>query len=275
MSRLVTFGNIHYFEHFRNNPAKVNIDILTAGCRSMIKWRANEEAPFWRYWCNNSSGMTIYHNDKEYPLLPNQAYIVPPGTKVKTSTTSTVSEHFFIHFVLENSSVIAKQGIYKSTAHLMNRALTEKLKIDENISITDSYSTIFQITSIISEGLSAIPDELWGGLSNDSALSNVLHFMNVNYDKKINNEILAKIACLAKNSFVRKFTQKMGVSPNKHLEQIRLAKAKIALLYSRKPIDVIAEESGFNDRYYFTTRFKKNFDITPAKYVSAYANSFR
>ena len=90
--------------------------------------------------------------------------------------------------------------------------------------------------------------------------------MNMNYQKEIKNDTLAKITGLTRNAFIRKFTSRMKVSPIKHLEQIRLAKAKIALQYSSKSINKIAEECGFNDRFYFTTRFKKSLNTTPAKY---------
>ena len=62
------------------------------------------------------------------------------------------------------------------------------------------------------------------------------------------------------------FRQEMGCSPRQYREQFLLRKGKNLLINSVKGIDEIAEECGMCDRYYFSSRFKKLFGISPAAF---------
>ncbi len=66
--------------------------------------------------------------------------------------------------------------------------------------------------------------------------------------------------------FRRIFRQLTGVAPQHYLNEIRLSKAATLLRETNEPIKLIADKSGFKDRFYFSRRFKQQFNISPAAY---------
>jgi len=69
---------------------------------------------------------------------------------------------------------------------------------------------------------------------------------------------------MSENTLIRQFHRYLGVSPQQHLQRLRIERACRLLLATSKTIDKIAEECGFCDRYYFSKIFKKQRGIGPA-----------
>ena len=66
--------------------------------------------------------------------------------------------------------------------------------------------------------------------------------------------------------FRRIFKQITGSAPQHYLNEIRLRKAATLLRETSEPIKLIADKTGFKDRFYFSRRFKQQFNISPAAY---------
>ncbi|MCF6177269.1 MAG: AraC family transcriptional regulator [Victivallaceae bacterium] len=74
--------------------------------------------------------------------------------------------------------------------------------------------------------------------------------------------------------FRRIFKQLTGTAPQHYLNEIRLSKAAILLRETSEPIKLIADKTGFKDRFYFSRRFKKQFNIAPAAYRTEFGVKF-
>lgn len=72
--------------------------------------------------------------------------------------------------------------------------------------------------------------------------------------------------CLSVNYFSDLIRKTTGMSPQKHIRQKTLAKAKELLLSTTKRINEIAEEIGFQQPQNFTNWFKKQEGCTPNEY---------
>ena len=64
----------------------------------------------------------------------------------------------------------------------------------------------------------------------------------------------------------------MKISTGRYLLNQRLSKAWNLLKSTEKPIEQIAAETGFANRYQFTNAFSALFDISPARFRRQYAS---
>ena len=69
------------------------------------------------------------------------------------------------------------------------------------------------------------------------------------------------------------FQQKFGQTLSTYIRQLRIDKAKELLLYTKLPLDEIAEKTGFSDSSYFQKQFKKSTGITPKQFRSLHAKN--
>ena len=68
------------------------------------------------------------------------------------------------------------------------------------------------------------------------------------------------------DQFRRIFLSITGVLPQAYIEGIRMQHAAELLTATNEDIESIAKKLGFEDRFYFSRRFKKFFHIPPAAY---------
>jgi AraC-like DNA-binding protein len=66
--------------------------------------------------------------------------------------------------------------------------------------------------------------------------------------------------------FRRIFKQTTGSAPQHYLNEIRLRTAATLLRETTESIKLIADKSGFKDRFYFSRRFKQQYNLAPAAY---------
>lgn len=97
-------------------------------------------------------------------------------------------------------------------------------------------------------------------------LEMVTEYIKDNIDKKIRLEQLAEIAKLSPNHFHKVFTDTLGITPNNYISNLKLKNAKNLLLTSTFNITEIAEKCGYSNISYFSTVFKKHFNISPLNF---------
>ena len=85
----------------------------------------------------------------------------------------------------------------------------------------------------------------------------------------LNQEELAKLCNLSVSSFKREFKKVFNDTPNNHITDLKLKRAKELLSITEMPISEIAYGVGFNDPLYFTRTFKKKIGSSPSEYRSA------
>lgn len=74
---------------------------------------------------------------------------------------------------------------------------------------------------------------------------------------------LAKLAGMSPTHFARLFKSTFGTSPIDWLRRERINQAKRRLAETTSSIEEIAEQVGYNDRYFFSKDFKKHTGMTP------------
>jgi AraC-like DNA-binding protein len=97
-------------------------------------------------------------------------------------------------------------------------------------------------------------------------MDDICSYIKSNYMNDITLDNIADFAHLNKNYLVRQFKKKFGISPISYLINTRLEYAKKFLAESNLPVKIIAQYCGYNDPSFFSSYFKKVFDISPAAY---------
>lgn len=76
-------------------------------------------------------------------------------------------------------------------------------------------------------------------------------------------EDLAKLACLSPTQFKKLFRQACGTSVLQYVTKQRMEKAKALLTHTDMPVQLIAEQVGYNDMSAFSRRFSAFFGRSP------------
>ena len=64
----------------------------------------------------------------------------------------------------------------------------------------------------------------------------------------------------------RLFKRFSGIKPSEYINRLKLNKAAVLLNTTETSVKDIAHETGFKDRYTFSKKFKKSYDLSPNRY---------
>ena len=89
-----------------------------------------------------------------------------------------------------------------------------------------------------------------------------------NCSAKLTIEELAQTAGLSRTSYIKRFSEVMGMSPRRFIMSQRISIAKNLLKSTDKPITKIAEETGFYDTAHFSKCFQNAEGVSPTEFRS-------
>jgi AraC family transcriptional regulator of arabinose operon len=78
--------------------------------------------------------------------------------------------------------------------------------------------------------------------------------------------VLARVAGLSQPQLTRLFRHHLGLSPMQFVERQRLQRACQLLALTAQPIGAIAHQVGYEDAFYFSTRFRRATGVSPRAY---------
>jgi AraC-like DNA-binding protein len=93
-----------------------------------------------------------------------------------------------------------------------------------------------------------------------------LNYIHENYAGDFSAEALAKKVSVSPSYLFRIFRRKMGVTPMRYRNLVRVDKAKLLLLEPTLKMEEIAERLGFEDVKYFARVFKKETGSPPSEF---------
>jgi AraC family transcriptional regulator, arabinose operon regulatory protein len=77
---------------------------------------------------------------------------------------------------------------------------------------------------------------------------------------------LAKEVGLSRSQFTALFTRQMNMTPQAYVENVKMMRAAQMLQSANWSINVIASDTGFSSPFYFSTRFRRQFGVSPSEY---------
>lgn len=100
----------------------------------------------------------------------------------------------------------------------------------------------------------------------ETAMKNIVQYINENYCYKITLEELAKEVSMSVGHLCRFFRENFRMTFLEYLLKIRMCEAERLLIETDHLIERIAMDTGFTNSNYFTISFKKSFKVTPSQY---------
>lgn len=103
----------------------------------------------------------------------------------------------------------------------------------------------------------------------DPAEQHVLHAEQIIREDFATIESLPAVAARAGVSYDylrHAFKARRGMTLVRHLNDVRIERAKVLLKHSGLPLKQVATMCGFKDEYYFSTVFRRQTDVTPGSY---------
>lgn len=94
----------------------------------------------------------------------------------------------------------------------------------------------------------------------------VVQHMNISYYDNLTLQDYAEMCGFSKYHFIRVFEQLTGISPLEYRNQIRLEHAAEMLCNEKKTVEEIGNQVGFSSASYFSSAFKKKYEISPKQY---------
>lgn len=109
----------------------------------------------------------------------------------------------------------------------------------------------------------------------DTRLMRVLEYIEANFDKPLTLDSLAGEAGISPFHFARLFGKAVGVTPHRHLLEVRLRAAARMLKETDKSILDIALTCGFNTSSHFSAAFRKQYGWKPKEFAALDSTSRR
>lgn len=96
-------------------------------------------------------------------------------------------------------------------------------------------------------------------------------YIENNYDKEINLDLISREAAFSKFHFLRLFRKSFGLTPNQFLTEVRLENAK-KLFTQGVSVQDVCWQVGFESLSSFSHLFKRRFGTSPTSYVQLQRN---
>ncbi|CAM3042717.1 AraC family transcriptional regulator [Paenibacillus sediminis] len=91
-------------------------------------------------------------------------------------------------------------------------------------------------------------------------------FIEMHYAEPIGLKEMAEVAGISKFHLTRDYESRLGVTPVRYLNEVRLTHAVKLLLSTNDNLETIARRTGFSNANYFGKVFRKHMGIPPAAY---------
>ena len=98
-------------------------------------------------------------------------------------------------------------------------------------------------------------------------VARIRDYMLAHIGESISLEALARVACMSRFHFARRFRQSTGCSPMAFLLRMRIQRARCLLEEGECKIADIAAELGFFDQSHFTRTFRRTIGMSPRAYA--------
>lgn len=213
---------------------------------------------------NGQSSLTFADQNGKFSLDSSYLLLIPPNTDFSTQSPDLI-DHFYIHFLMRPPYSAAKSPCYIIGLTDWHRSLIKQIHL-----LLDNCGSLTRLTllcqALCSDALLSIPDNHVIRNYTDERVINAVAFMESNLHRLISNREFGKIAGMNPGAFARLFLQVTGYGLQEYFINLRLDHAGIMLKFGSEPINEIARQCGFGDRYHFSRAFTARRGIGPARY---------
>ncbi len=235
----------------------------------------NVQSTFWRLYLNRSDGASLLLDGGEFPITAGRVCFVPAGVRFSCSNTAEF-EHFYVHFDLLQVPFAAMAIAFSQPIELSGTSGLEHeaRAVAADIAGASDLRSQCRLKALIYNALAwylgELPEERRAAIdamvSALAPLQPALDRIERDLASPLRNADLAALCFVSEDHFIRRFRESLRTTPASYVQDRRVTRAAQRLLFSGASIEVIAEETGFGNRYYFTRVFTRRIGISPAAY---------
>ena len=231
---------------------------------------------FWRMYLNNRDGASVLTNAGPYQITADRVHFVPAWVTF-TCRNATPVRNSYVHFDLIGLASPVVRRVFPQPSCANGRAAALRRRADAlfpSDNPIDQPARLCEIKSMVLAELArlfrSLPQPSQAALSHSlaaqSSFNALTEYIETHLAAPLDNADLARRSGLSESHFTRCFHAELGMSPARYVRERRVAAAAQRLAFSNDPIDLIAETTGFANRFHFSRIFRQLMGVPPAAY---------
>lgn len=217
-----------------------------------------------------------------YDVAPGNLVIIPPNAIHKTvSLRQKGYDRFVLYFseecITALQTMLGREAIegflllgcvsFSSTDAHAVRALFEKAFAEQAKNDAFGHASLYSLLmQILVFTLRSGKKKTFAASEGADRISLVCAHINENFQEPFTLKDAARMACMEKTYFSKRFKALTGFNFSQYLSQVRLHAAQRLLLTTPLTVSEIASLSGFSGSNYFKDAFSKAFGVCPSEY---------
>ncbi|MGN0867387.1 MAG: helix-turn-helix domain-containing protein [Oligosphaeraceae bacterium] len=232
--------------------------------RDIDFWRYRDlVTPYWRLYWNETPGAYLEIQGRRHPMGPDRVFLLPGYLRFSTGQDAPFHQ-VYIHFTPREWNTRLPPRLHALSVTPSLEEEFRRFLALPNTSQCRQWRDLLGL-AILTECLCQLPRELFLlPAQMDPRIQATCDFLRSHGRERVENETLAQMAHLSRNSFVRLFRKETGETPQTLSRRWRIEEACDLLHFSQLSLEEIAERTGFADRYHFSRVFRKLLGNSPA-----------
>lgn len=225
---------------------------------------------FFRLYLPVKGTFRLNYMNESAVIEPGNLYLVPAQTPF-TYESVTPSDHYWLHFVSRQlRTVPAFQSQLTLPAENQKKVQADFKKLFKAIRSTRTVTDDIRVRNMIFELIAPFLESALKEIPQDAAakgrFSDVLEYIDRNLGTEINVANLGSLTQLSRADFSALFRRTFGIPPKQYISRRRITRAKYLLWRTKLSVKEIAEQCGYENKYFFYRIFKKYTGATPSQY---------
>lgn len=235
----------------------------------------------------------IAEEHHRYTVLPGQMIIIQPNVHhYSWQPMNQHTEYYWIHFTVNGRYTQSEKPVLTNPiidlptldyhAHNVLLYLVKKQPVPNQKMITpiieqlfescdgDSDDGFWRAQQLFIDLLQTIQTNIKNDDFKQTIANSTRLYLQTHYNEPISVELLATLFHVHPNTIILSMKERFGITPNKFLMRYRLEEASKQLLSSKLSIETISGLVGYENAYYFSRIFKKQFGLSPSNYRLKY-----
>ena len=241
--------------------------------KEVVLWNSHKPFTgdnFYRLYLPVKGAFRLNYMNESVVVEPGSIHLVPAHTPF-TYESMTPSDHYWLHFLSKQLRMVpAFQSHLVLPLENPKKMRSEFENIFRQIraarTVTDDLRVRNTIFAFLAPFLESALHELPQNTASEGGFAEVLEYIDRNLASEINIAELGSLTQLSRADFSSLFRRSFGVPPKQYISLRRISRAKYLLWRTKLSVKEIAEQCGYENKYFFYRIFKKYTGVTPSQY---------
>ncbi len=241
--------------------------------KEVVLWNSHKPFTgdnFYRLYLPVKGAFRLNYMNESVVVEPGSIHLVPAHTPF-TYESMTPSDHYWLHFLskqlrtvpaFQSHRVLPVENLKKKRFEFekMFRQIRTARTVSDDLRIRNGIFVL--LAPFLESALHELPQDA----ASKGGFTEVLEYIDRNLAKEINIAALSSLTQLSRADFSSLFRRSFGVPPKQYISLRRISRAKYLLWRTKLSVKEIAEQCGYENKYFFYRIFKKYTGVTPSQY---------